>query len=93
MTSVLQENSRHGDLIVTSTPESYRDLTLKTAHMLEWTAAHCTAKYITKVDDDVYLNVTAFLRTLAPHRTRTILGKVRVVLYPHITRHSRLESY
>ncbi|KAK3888966.1 hypothetical protein Pcinc_007006 [Petrolisthes cinctipes] len=76
LTSVLQENALHGDLIVTTTPESYRNLTLKTAHMLEWTARHCNSHYVAKVDDDVYLNVTAFLRTLTPYRTHTILGKV-----------------
>ena len=55
---LLEENSKHGDIIQQSFIESYFNLTLKTLAALEWGTTFCPgAKWIMKVDDDVYVNM------------------------------------
>ncbi|XP_045611401.2 UDP-GalNAc:beta-1,3-N-acetylgalactosaminyltransferase 1-like [Procambarus clarkii] len=77
MRSIETENARFQDLVVVGSPESYTQLTLKTAHMLQWAATNCPhTTYVAKVDDDVYVNVKKFLKVLDAPRNFTILGKV-----------------
>ncbi|XP_001366179.1 beta-1,3-galactosyltransferase 2-like [Monodelphis domestica] len=52
-----EEDREHGDLLQVGFLDTYRNLTLKVLMGLEWMAQHCpSAKYVLKVDSDVFLN-------------------------------------
>jgi hypothetical protein len=55
-----------GESDVTILPEvdSYRALTNKTVHLLQWALKHTEARYIVKVDDDVFLRAKDVLDEL-----------------------------
>lgn len=51
------ENSKHHDLIQGSFLDTYRNLTYKHVMGLKWLTYYCrTARYILKLDDDVFVN-------------------------------------
>ena len=53
------------DVVQMSFRDAYRNLTYKTMMMLEWALADCyNARYILKVDDDVFVNVNNVLRVI-----------------------------
>lgn len=59
------EWERHGDVIIDDMKESYLKLTVKTLRMMKWTLANChNAKYLLKMDDDVFLHVPKLLSFL-----------------------------
>ena len=52
--SLNHESGKHGDLIVGSFVDSYRNLTYKTAAAYEWVSKFCkSADYVIKMDEDV----------------------------------------
>ena len=74
---LLEEHSKHGDIIQQSFIESYFNLTLKTLAALEWGTTFCPgAKWIMKVDDDVYVNMNLLTEvTRKKANTDTVLCK------------------
>jgi len=62
---VLTEAEDNGDLLIEDFEDTYQNLTLKTTFMLKWTSRHCSqAKFVFKVDDDVYVNPKKVMETL-----------------------------
>lgn len=53
------------DVIELHDLDNYADLTNKTVHLLEWALQNSGARYVMKVDDDVFLRVHAILDELA----------------------------
>ncbi|KAL4236090.1 Beta-1 [Mactra antiquata] len=51
-----REISRYQDIISGSYFDSYRNLTVKTMHGLDWLRRSCSVNYVLKTDDDVYVN-------------------------------------
>lgn len=72
------ENEQYHDLVQGSFLDSYRNLTYKHVLGLKWITYHCpAAKYVLKVDDDVFVN-TPFLeefltRELSPAGARHLV--------------------
>jgi len=52
------------DLTVLPEVDSYHALTNKTVHLLQWALKHTEARYIVKVDDDVFVRAKAVLDEL-----------------------------
>lgn len=74
------EAAEHRDLLLVGFRESYLNLTLKSIVMVDWVSSHClSARFLVKVDDDVYLHVDT-LHTLLSDRAvnrgggRQVLG-------------------
>jgi len=54
---IIEESENLGDILYEDFDDNYLNLTLKTSFMLKWATRHCAqAKFIFKVDDDVYVN-------------------------------------
>lgn len=63
---VMSEAEEHNDLVVEDFQESYLNLTVKTTYLLKWLdSSDCSrARFIFKVDDDVYVNPANLWATL-----------------------------
>jgi hypothetical protein len=56
------EMNLYDDIILANFKDSYKNLTLKTMAMLEWTSSYCSkADYLLKADDDMFINVENLL--------------------------------
>ncbi|GFS26721.1 beta-1,3-galactosyltransferase 1-like [Elysia marginata] len=64
--NLLLESDRYGDLVISDFTDTYGNLSLKTMSMLRWADQFCPAKglYLTKCDDDTYLNVPLLRESL-----------------------------
>ncbi|XP_001365935.1 beta-1,3-galactosyltransferase 2-like [Monodelphis domestica] len=76
-----EEDMEHGDLLQVGFLDTYNNLTLKVLMGLEWMAQHCsTARYVLKVDGDVFLNpsflVQQLLQPNGPPRPDFITGYI-----------------
>ena len=71
------EHRLNRDIVQQDFKDSYQNLTLKTLMGLDWAQSMCpTARYVIKVDDDVYLNPQAFIHYMDKHnKTRTVFGR------------------
>ena len=59
------EQSKHNDLVQFHFVDSYRNLTYKAISTLAWIQQCCShAKLVLKVDDDVFVNIPAFLQRM-----------------------------
>jgi hypothetical protein len=68
-----REIDLYNDFIIADFEDTYRNLTLKTLHMLDWVSTYCSsATYFVKTDDDVFLNVPEFLSLI--HEIRVSQG-------------------
>lgn len=77
--SLERENNEHHDLVQGNFLDSYRNLTYKHVSGLKWVTYHCpSAKYVLKIDDDVFVN-TPFLKDFLS-RELSPLGARRLVL-------------
>uniref|UniRef100_A0A1B0D0R2 Hexosyltransferase n=1 Tax=Phlebotomus papatasi TaxID=29031 RepID=A0A1B0D0R2_PHLPP len=57
-----RESLAKGDLIRTNSIDSYKNLTLKSLSMLEWTLTYCPmTQFVLKTDDDMFLNMRLLL--------------------------------
>lgn len=66
--AVIAENKIYKDMIVATFLDNYNNLTLKTISLLEWTHKKChKAKFILKIDDDVYLSVKNLRKLMDKH--------------------------
>ncbi|KFB38904.1 AGAP000258-PA-like protein [Anopheles sinensis] len=73
------ESYMYSDLIRGNFIDSYRNLTLKTISLLEWTKLHCpNASFLLKTDDDMFINVPKLLQFMESHNSqrRTIFGRL-----------------
>ncbi|XP_043466990.1 beta-1,3-galactosyltransferase 5 [Leptopilina heterotoma] len=62
------EDLKYGDLIQGNFLDAYRNMTYKHVMALKWATYHCpSAKYILKLDDDVFVHITAVLDFLKHH--------------------------
>ena len=81
-TVIEHENALHGDIVQGKFLDTYHNLTNKHVLGLRWVTEHCkTAKYVIKVDDDVFLNPFGLFRDLVTKHSnirRTILCNVRL---------------
>ncbi|XP_066595576.1 beta-1,3-galactosyltransferase 5 isoform X2 [Prorops nasuta] len=73
------ENSKYKDLIQGNFVDVYRNMTYKHVMALKWTTYHCpNAKYILKLDDDVFVHVSAMVEFLT--HDLTLLRNQRLIL-------------
>lgn len=73
-----EENRKYRDLIQGNFYDTYRNMTYKHVMALKWTTYHCpSAKYILKLDDDVFVHIPAMLefltRGLSPWGARRLI--------------------
>ncbi|XP_012280585.1 beta-1,3-galactosyltransferase 5 [Orussus abietinus] len=74
-----EENKIYGDLIQGNFLDAYRNMTYKHVMALKWAAYHCpSAKYVLKLDDDVFVHVPAMLEFLT--HSLSPLGARRLIL-------------
>ena len=68
----IENEARHfGDIHQADFIDTYKNLTLKSISILQYISSHCpNARYIAKVDDDVYVNVSLLLTTLRNQRPK-----------------------
>lgn len=77
--SLQRENMEHRDLVQGSFVDSYRNMTYKHICGLKWVTYHCPgAKYVLKIDDDVFVNVPYLKEFLT--REMSALGARQLVL-------------
>ena len=63
--SILKEQKLYGDLLVEDFVDSYQNLTLKSCFMLKYIRDKCRgAKFVAKIDDDIFLHVPNLHNTL-----------------------------
>ncbi|XP_076228433.1 lactosylceramide 1,3-N-acetyl-beta-D-glucosaminyltransferase isoform X3 [Nomia melanderi] len=77
-TSLEVENRKYKDLIQGNFRDAYRNMTYKHVMALKWATYHCpSAKYILKLDDDVFVHIPAMLdfltRDLSPWGARRLI--------------------
>lgn len=73
-----EENRKYKDLIQGNFHDAYRNMTYKHVMALKWATYHCpSAKYILKLDDDVFVHIHAMLdfltRGLSPWGARRLI--------------------
>lgn len=62
----LQEESRqHRDILIGSYLDSYRNLTVKIMHGMDWVTETCKSDYVLKTDDDVFVNTKLLLHLVS----------------------------
>lgn len=64
-----EEADRYGDMLRGNYLDSYRNLTLKVLHGLNFASQSCRPKYVLKTDDDCFVNVPLILHFLKRHNT------------------------
>ncbi|KAK1133871.1 hypothetical protein K0M31_011657 [Melipona bicolor] len=77
-TMLEEENKKYKDLIQGNFLDAYRNMTYKHVMALKWATYHCpSAKYILKLDDDVFVHISAMLdfltRDLSPWGARRLI--------------------
>ncbi|KAK7506775.1 hypothetical protein BaRGS_00002250 [Batillaria attramentaria] len=74
-----EESELYGDIVQVDFAESYRNLSLKMAAVLYWSATYCpSARHLLKVDEDTFVNLPFLLDLLvvvSAHRTYYALGR------------------
>ncbi|XP_052775999.1 beta-1,3-galactosyltransferase 5-like [Mya arenaria] len=67
--SLASESLLYHDILLGSYVDSYRNLTIKIMHGLDWVRQSCPTDFVLKTDDDVYVN-TLLLHTLVTNYTQ-----------------------
>ncbi|XP_039546918.1 beta-1,3-galactosyltransferase 2-like [Pimephales promelas] len=86
---LLRESEKHHDILQSDFWDSYYNLTIKTAVMLEWLSAYCqNAQYAMKIDSDMFLNVKNLVNLLLPapkqnYMTGLVARNAMVLRDPH----------
>ncbi|XP_070547541.1 uncharacterized protein [Ptychodera flava] len=75
---IMNENNRYKDIVVVDIMDNYKNLTLKTVMLLKWATFYCpNARYVMKVDDDVFINLHNLVSILvAAPRSRHVVAYV-----------------
>ena len=64
-----RESIKYKDIIMENFIDSYGNLTLKTMMGLKWASRYCgRAKFVYKVDDDMFVNVQNLLKYLQQYQ-------------------------
>ncbi|GAB0095494.1 hypothetical protein DMENIID0001_108860 [Sergentomyia squamirostris] len=77
--SLKTESDTYQDLIRGNFIDSYRNLTLKTLSMMEWTINYCPmTPFVLKTDDDMFVNMDRVLDFMDEHNeaTKSIFGNI-----------------
>ena len=70
--TVDDEQATYGDIVQGNFVDSYDNLTLKSASMLEWLSTYCPkARMILKTDDDIFINTDNLLKFIKVHSSDT----------------------
>lgn len=63
--SLLEEQEKHGDIILEDFLDTYQNLTVKSVFMLKYIRDSCPGtKFVAKIDDDIFLHVPNLQNTL-----------------------------
>lgn len=66
-----EQNYVNEDIIMGNFPDGYHNITYHHLHGLKWATQYCSkAKYIMKVDDDIFVNLFKILKKLLNDRNR-----------------------
>lgn len=65
LSSVQKESVEQSDILIGSYVDSYRNLTIKIMHGLDWVSEACQTNYVLKTDDDVFVNTEILTHLLA----------------------------
>ena len=66
--SIEKEAKMYGDIYQADFIDTYDNLTLKSISMLYFVSSHCSnARYVAKIDDDMYVNIPLLMTTLRNH--------------------------
>ncbi|KAF4523506.1 hypothetical protein B566_EDAN004577 [Ephemera danica] len=77
ITGATAEDLHFGDVISANFTDTYRNLTLKTAAMLDWVTQNCPhIQFLLKCDDDVFINMPLLLAALNQQVDTAIFGRV-----------------
>lgn len=69
-TDIEKENNLHRDIIQGNFVDSYRNLTCKHVMGLKWAYENCfQAKYLMKMDDDIFMDIYQFMDYIKTHFT------------------------
>lgn len=75
-----EESALHSDVVQGLFTDTYRNLTLKTVMIMQWTATFCPhVRYVLKVDDDVYVNpegLVGYLQSLGEQPEDLYIGRI-----------------
>lgn len=76
---IYNESVKNHDIVQENFIDSYRNLTLKSVAYLRWTQTFCqSAKYVLKVDDDMFINIPYLIGVLKHRKiTNGIIGMVQ----------------
>lgn len=67
---IKEENKQYKDIIQGNFVDSYHNLTYKHIMGLKWASENCRqAKYLMKMDDDIFMNIYQFLKYINKHFT------------------------
>jgi len=76
--SIRDESRRYNDVVQADFVDSYRNLSLKMAAVLQWSTEHCAgARHVMKVDEDTFVDlglVVDLLSEVSRRRHRYVLG-------------------
>ncbi len=60
---IVRESRTYGDLIQIDVIDIYQNISRKSVAILQWLSMHCSANYLIKSDDDIFVDI-AFLTTI-----------------------------
>lgn len=70
--NIVEENSRHHDIIQGNFQDTYKTLPYKLTYNLHWIDSHCRhARYIVTVDDDVVVNIKTLVEYLFNYQNKS----------------------
>ncbi|KAK3713829.1 hypothetical protein RRG08_033802 [Elysia crispata] len=82
-----EEVKKNGDIFQDSYIDTYKNLTLKSISIIKWISKKCpNARYVAKIDDDMYVNIPLLVTSLRNHATE-IYDKIPTVS-PGVRKHS-----
>ncbi|XP_076462215.1 beta-1,3-galactosyltransferase 9-like [Babylonia areolata] len=92
---MVSEAAAFNDIVVGDFLDSYGNLSLKMAMVLQWADLHCArAKYLLKVDEDTFVNVPLLLDVLSlvsQNNSHFVLGHLKASRRPSVARKGRWE--
>ncbi|XP_076459115.1 lactosylceramide 1,3-N-acetyl-beta-D-glucosaminyltransferase-like [Babylonia areolata] len=90
---MLSEAEAFDDIVVGDFKDSYQNLSLKMAMVLQWVDLYCaSAKYMLKADEDTFINVPLLLNVLhvlSANTSHFLLGFIKPGLSLHVARSGR----
>ncbi|XP_041359852.1 beta-1,3-galactosyltransferase 5-like [Gigantopelta aegis] len=81
--AVEQEAEQHHDILLGTYIDSYRNLTRKVMHGVNWSTGQCSTPFTVKTDDDCFVNTKLLYNFLVKYNTQTselYVGKINRVL-------------